>query len=156
MPREKMSRIARWIYGGCVAGSLILTATALHFWGAAEIRANPSEVVFLTGAAAVWVAIATKLFSWFGLSVRDDAVERSNAAALTALCGAVLGAALLYIGGSLGEGPSYLNNVFSTGIAAIAFFALWLVLEAIGKVSISIAEERDVATGLRFSAYLNS
>lgn len=148
-----MSGNARWIYGACVSGGLVFTAIALHLWGAAEIRATPVEVVFLTGAAAVWLVLATKLFSWFGLSLRDDAVERKNASVLIALCGAVVGAVLLYIGGSVGEGPSYLENVFSGGIAAIAFFALWLVLELIGKVSFSIAEDRDVASGLRFSAF---
>lgn len=149
-----MSNSARWIYGACVGGGLAFTAVALHFWGAAEIRANPGEVVFLTGAAAVWLFVATKLFSWFGLSLRDDAIERRNASALVALCGAVAAAAILYVGGSAGEGPSYFNNVFSVGLAAIGFFALWLVIEIVGKVSISIVEERDIAAGLRLSMCL--
>jgi len=68
-------------------------------------------------------------FSWLGLSFRDDAVERRNIAALTALCGAVPAVALTYIGGSLGEGPSYWNNVFSASLGTVGLLGVWLLLE---------------------------
>jgi hypothetical protein len=151
-----MSILAPFIYAGCAAVSLLCVAISLHFWGAAEIRADLSEVVFLTIAAAIWLVLATKLFSWFGLSLRDDAVERKNSGALVALCGAVLGLALIYTGGSIGEGPSYMNNVFSVGIATAAFLGLWLLLEMGGGVSISIAEDRDFASGVRLCGFLVS
>src|SRR5690242_3051394 len=125
-----MNGKALWVYPGCFIGSLFCVALALHFRGAAEIRAEFGEVIFLSIACAVWLALATKLFAWFGLGLFDDAIERKNDAALAALCGAIISAAILYAGGSIGEGPSYLNNVFSVGLAAVAFFALWILLEA--------------------------
>jgi|SRR6185437_4747118 len=149
-----MSSAARWVYGACVLGCLVFITSALRFWGSAEIRANPGEVVFLSGAAVVCLLLTTKLFAWFGLSFRDDAVERKNTAALIALSGAIIAAALLYAGGSIGEGPSYLNNVFSIGIAAVIFFVLWSSFETVSKVSISIAEERDLASGMRLGGLL--
>ena len=151
-----MNNNARWIFSGCVVVSLLLVATALHLWGAAEIRADFSEVVFLTFAGALWLVVMAKLFPWFGLSLRDDAVERNNGGALMALCSAIVSAALLYAGGSVGEGPSYLNNVFSVGLAAGGFLLLWLLLEIGGDVSVSITEERDTASGLRLAGFLLS
>jgi hypothetical protein len=72
----------------CGAASLIGIAVALHLRGAAEIRANPGEVVFLTGIGAAGLFLATRLFAWLGLSYQDDVVERRNVGALVALCGA--------------------------------------------------------------------
>src|SRR5206468_10738292 len=63
----------------------------------------------------------------FRSSFRDDAVERRNIAALTALCGAVPAVALTYIGGSLGEGPSYWNNVFSASLGTVGLLGVWLL-----------------------------
>jgi len=151
-----MNNKARLVFGACYGGGLLFVTFALHFWGAAEIRANFSEVFFLTLVCAGWLFVATKLFAWFGLSLRDDAAERRNDSALIVLCAAIFSAALLYAGGSIGEGPSYMNNVFSGGLAATGFFALWLVLEIGGKVSRSITEERDLASGVRFAGFLLS
>ena len=131
-----------------------MVAVALHLWGAAEVRANPGDVFFLTFVGTVWLLLATKLFSWLGLSFRDDAVERRNIAALTALCGAVPAVALTYIGGSQGEGPSYWNNVFSASLGTVGLLGVWLLLELGAKVSVSIAEERDFASGLRMCGFL--
>ena len=149
-----MNSSVRWAFGFCVAASLIMVAFTLHLWGAAEVRANASDVFFLTFVGAVWLVLATKLFSWLGLSFRDDAVERRNIAVLTALCGAVPAVALTYIGGSLGEGPSYWNNVFSASLGTVGLLGVWLLLELGAKVSVSIAEERDFASGLRMCGFL--
>jgi uncharacterized membrane protein YjfL (UPF0719 family) len=144
----------RWVFGLCVASSLIMVAVALHLWGATEVRANTGEVVFLTIVAAFGLVLATKLFSWLGLSVRDDAIERRNVAALIALSGAVIAVVVTYIGGSLGEGPSYWNNVFSAALGTGGLIILWLFLELGAGISVSIAEERDVASGLRMCGFL--
>jgi uncharacterized membrane protein YjfL (UPF0719 family) len=138
----------------CVLGSLSLIAVSLHFWGAEEVRTNFGAVVVLTCVGAVWLLFATKLFAWFGVSCRDDVIERSNRAALIGICGAILSAALIYAGGSLGEGPSYWNNFFSAGLGTVGWLALWLVFEIAGDASASIAEERDLASGIRLCIFL--
>jgi hypothetical protein len=135
---------------------VFFVALALYFWGAAEIRATFGEIIFLSIGCAVWLALATKLFAWFGLGLFEDAIDRKNDAALTALCGAIISAAILYAGGSVGEGPSYMNNVFSAGTATLAFFGLWVVLEIGANISFSIVEERDAASGIRFAGFLLS
>ena len=149
-----MSQNLRVAFGVCVAASLIFIAGALHFWGAAEIRANIIEVVFLTFAGAVWLFLAVRVFAWLGLSFHDDVIERGNQAALAALCAAVVAAALIYTGGSAGEGPSYLDNVFSAGLGMTTFLLLWIFFEFAGRISMSIAEERDLGSGVRFGALL--
>jgi len=151
-----MSGKALLVFTVCFCGSLLFVALALHNWGAAEIRKDYGEVIFLTVGGIVWLALATKLCAWFGVSLRDDAIERGNDAALVALCGAVLSAAVVYAGGSVGEGPSYLNNVFSFGLAGTGLIVLWIFLELGSGVSRSIVEERDLASGIRLAGYLLS
>lgn len=149
-----MNKTAWLVFRACYCGSLLFVGTALHFWGAAEIRGNFSEVVFLTLICAGWLFVAIKIFAWFGVSLRDDAIERRNGAALIVLCAAILAAALIYAGGNVGEGPSYMNNIFSAGLGIAGFFALWLVLEIGADISRSIAEERDMASGARVGGFL--
>jgi hypothetical protein len=144
------------VFTVCFCGSLLFVALALHNWGAAEIREDFGEVIFLTVGGIVWLAMATKLCAWFGVSLLDDAIERKNDAALVAICGAVLSAAVIYTGGSVGEGPSYLNNVFSFGLAGAGLIVFWILLEIGSSISRSIVEERDLASGIRLAGFLVS
>jgi uncharacterized membrane protein YjfL (UPF0719 family) len=138
----------------CAILSVALIAAALWLWGAKEVRGHYEEVSFLTSIGALWLVLAHALYPWLGLSVRDDAVERKNPAALIALACALLSTAITFAAGNLGEGPSYWENVFSGGLATGGLFGLWIGLELGGRVSVSIAEERDVASGLRFGGLL--
>jgi uncharacterized membrane protein YjfL (UPF0719 family) len=142
------------MFYGCFAAGVIMIAMALPWWGAAEIRADLGEVISLTVVGIVWLVVATAIFSWFGVSYTDDVAERGNVAALIALCGEVLGVAVIYVGGNAGEGPSYDENIFSAGLATATLFAFWILLEVQAKVSMSIAEERDLASGLRMGGFL--
>jgi uncharacterized membrane protein YjfL (UPF0719 family) len=149
-----MNNSLRWVFILCVAASLMMIASALHLWGAAEIRSDTSEVCFLTFVGAVWLIFSTKLFSWLGLSFHDDVVERRNPAALVALCGALMSVGVIYAGGSLGEGPSYFNNFFSAALGTVGLLLLWILIELGANVSRSITEERDLASGIRICGFL--
>lgn len=138
----------------CAILSVALIAAALWFWGAREVRGHYEEVSFLTSIGAFWLVLAHALYPWLGLSVRDDALERKNPAALIALSCALLSTAITFAAGNLGEGPSYWENIFSAGLATGGLFVLWIGLELAGRVSVSIAEERDLASGLRFGGLL--
>ena len=136
-----------------VAGVLVI-AGVLHFWGAAEIRADFTEVIGLSALGLVWLILLLMLFSWFGVSLRDDVFERNNGAAALALSGAVLGSAFIYSGSSAGEGPSYSNNFFCAILGEAGLMALWALVERLGQISRSIAEDRDIASGLRFAGLM--
>ena len=143
-----------WATNGCFLASLLLIAIVISKWGAVEVRENFGPVFFLTLLGCAWMVVAMHVFPWFGLSIGDDVGERRNPAALIGLCGATISVAIIYAAGNLGEGPSYWNNIFSAAVGTIGFFTLWFALELGGRVSVSIAEERDVATGIRFSGFM--
>lgn len=137
----------------CYLASILVISFALWRWGAAEVRGHLGEVLGLTIFGIFWLIVCLHLFSWFGLCIGDDALERRNPAALIGCIGATLAVAFIYAAGNFGEGPSYWNNVFSEGVGTLGFFALWLGLEIGGRVSRTIAEERDIAGGIRFGAF---
>ena len=138
----------------CYSASVALIAGALWKWGAVEVRGHSGEVFFLTFLGIIWLIVSLHIFPWFGLCIADDVIERRNLAALIALLGATLAVATLYAAGNLGEGPSYWNNIFSAALGTTGFFGLWFVLELGGHVSVSIAEERDLASGVRFGGFV--
>ena len=151
-PDEFVIRLVRL---GVFALALHVMGCGLHLWGAKEFRDDMGTVLFLTILGVFCLhQVQVRIFPFFGLSYRDDALERRNSAALAACCGAWLSVAIIYTGGNLGEGPSYSENVFSAGLALAGWLVLWSVLEAGGHVSMSIAEERDLASGLRLGSYL--
>jgi hypothetical protein len=147
-------RTQAWVFRVCLLAGLSLIMAALRLWGAAEVRTSHGEILILMIFGNFWLIVTVALFPWFGLSLREDAMERRNPGALVALCGALLGVALTYGGGNVGEGPSYWNNIFSAGLGTGALFGLWVAMELGGRVSVSIAEDRDLASGLRLGAFL--
>lgn len=149
-----MDRKGGWIFGICSVASLSLIGIALHLWGAREVRSDVGELSFLVLWGAMWLLVVTNLFSWLGLSVIDDVVERKNIAALVSVCAALVAMSIIYIGASAGEGEEYWPNLFCTALGSAGFFGLWIVLELSANVSKSIAEERDVASGLRMGGFV--
>jgi hypothetical protein len=149
-----MNRSTPWPFYFCAVAALALVTVTLKLWGAAQVRANVTVVLLFTFVAAVWLMLLIKLFPWLGLSLRDDAVERKNVSVLIVLCGAVLALGFVYAGANIGQGPSYTNNFLCDAIGTGSFFLLWILAESIGKISRSIAEERDLATGLRMCGLL--
>lgn len=153
-PRRSHAGSLFWLIPAGAVVSIALTVAALWFWGAKEVRGHPAEVLFLTFVGVVWIVVAHKLFPWLGLSIRDDAYDRKNSAAAVALACALVSAAITFAAGNLGEGPSYWENIFCAALATGGLFVLWIAMEIWGNVSVSIAEERDLASGLRFGSLL--
>jgi len=82
-----------------------MIAVALDLWGAKEIRGDAGEVFFLSLCGTVYLIVCVYFFKWFGIALGHDVIERENSGALVTLCAATLAAAILYAGGSVGEGP---------------------------------------------------
>jgi len=109
-------------------------------------------LVMLMGGACLTIAV--KLLPWLGISLRDDAFERRNFAAMLALSGMTLGVLITYAAANIGTGPSFWNNVFSSFLATGALLTTWAVMATAGGAAASIVEERDTASGLRLGLFL--
>jgi hypothetical protein len=145
------------IFAGAVLGSsLIFLFESLRRWSAVEIRSDPAMLGPIVCSSEFWVFICVELFSWLGLSLREDAMERRNLSALIAISGAAIAITLITAGGNIGEGPSLSNNIFSVLLGCLAFVSLWLILDKTSGTIASITEERDLASGIRAAGLLIS
>jgi hypothetical protein len=151
---SRVTRASRTPFHICQVIGLVLIAGALRAWGAAEVRADSSEIFLFTAVGWVWMLLASAAFPWLGLSLREDAVERKNPAAMAALSGAVLAVAICFAGGHLGEGETWWTNCFSFLLSTAGLLFLWLILECLARPSVAIAEERDLASGVRLAGFL--
>jgi len=101
-----------------------------------------------------WLRVAQAGFALAGLSARDDVVERGNPAAAIALAGALVGVALCYAGGNIGDGPGWWVVVFSAGLSTFTCLTLWIALTVCSPIADAVAIDRDRASGARLAGFL--
>ena len=134
-------------------GLVLLT---LILFGAHEVKENGSYVLLFMVVGVVWIAIAVSLFQWLGVSLREDALENHNRAAITTISGGILGVSLTYAGGNIGEGPTIWTTFFSALMATGALLVAWACFEFATHVSEAITIERDLASGVRLAGLLTA
>jgi hypothetical protein len=149
-------RSYRLILGLTPVVCLVLLLLCLERSAAKAVR----ESVFYTGIymamGAAVLGVSGHLFSFLGVSARNDVLERCNGAALIAIAGGLTGVILCFAGGNIGEGPGVEVVIVSAGAALCTWFALWYLLELLsGRV---VAErttvERDTGSGVRLAGLL--
>src|SRR5258707_902084 len=119
-----------------------------------DVRDSAIYIMFYTVMGLAVLGIADLFFPFFGISLRDDVVERRNGAASTALTGALVAVTLCYAGGNIGEGPGWWVVVIAAVLALIGLFGVWFILEAVTQITETITIDRDRAAGLRLAGYL--
>jgi uncharacterized membrane protein YjfL (UPF0719 family) len=126
----------------------------LRLYSSFDVRDSPVYILFYFAMGMAWVGLAARfILPYFGLSSRDDVVERQNPAAAHAIGGALLGVALCFAGGNIGNGPGWWVVVFSAVLATLAFFVLWALLDRFTGLADAVTVERDPASGLRLAGY---
>jgi len=139
-----------------VAGAVCLGGlfVALRNWAASDVRSAPQYLLMYELLGAAWIGAGADIFARLAVSARDDAVERSNWAAVWACTGAVLGLTLCFAGANFGEGPGWSVVVFAALLSTAGLAVLWLVLDIGGAATEVISVERDLASGVRVGLFL--
>ena len=134
--------------------SLVALWIVLAQFAAFEVRTDGKYQFLFVAMGGTWVFLLPRMLSFVGVSYRDDALERRNAAAGMAIAGTVVGLAVLFAGSNMGEGPSIWNTVATAIAATAALFCVVLVLALSTTLGDSIAIERDEPTGVRFAGLM--
>jgi hypothetical protein len=131
-----------------------LVLLVLRMSAASDVRDDARYLYLYTAWGAAWIGVAMLWLPLFGLSARDDVVERRNSAAGLALCSLPFAFGLAYVGGNIGDGPGWWVVLASSGLAtAASWLLIWLALSP-GRAHESITIERDVASALRFGGLI--
>jgi uncharacterized membrane protein YjfL (UPF0719 family) len=134
----------------CVA----VLAAVLRLYASSDVRESSTYILFYLAMGMAWVGLSARYFlPYFGLSSRDDVVERRNPAAAHALGGALLGLTLCFAGGNIGNGPGWWVVVFSAALSTVSFFILWALLDRFTGLADAVTVERDPASGIRLAGY---
>lgn len=128
-------------------------AAILRLYSSWDVKSNPVYIGFYLVMGAAWVGFASRFLGTFGLSARDDVIERGNPAAAYAIGGALLGITLCFAGGNIGNGPGWWVVVFSAALSTLAFFLLWALLHRFTGLADAVTIDRDPASGLRLGGY---
>jgi uncharacterized membrane protein YjfL (UPF0719 family) len=130
-----------------------LLAAVLRLFSSWDVQSSPVYTAFYLVMGAAWVGFACRFLALFGLSARDDVIERGNPAATFAIGGALLGLTLCFAGGNIGDGPGWWVVVFSAALSTLAFFLLWALLHRYTGLADAVTIDRDPASGLRLAGY---
>jgi hypothetical protein len=161
MPLARVSTLGRatgvrMALAGVPVVCVVLLVVVLDKWAdPVSVAGHPDYVtLFLVGGAAWLFATGVSCFPFLGISVRDDAVERGNTAAVVVACGAVVGITLAYAQSNIGTGPTIWTTLVPAFFATLGLFVTWIVAEVIGGIAEAVTVDRDVASAIRLAALL--
>lgn len=126
----------------------------LKLAAASDVRDSDVYLPFYMLVGAAFVGAGTLLPRLFGLSARDDVVERGNDSAALAVGGALVGLTLCFAGGNVGNGPGWWVVLFSALLATAALALVWFALDYGSAITEQVTIERDPAAGLRLGGFL--
>jgi len=135
-----------------VSAAIILLTLCL--FAASDVVSSAFYILAYFGLGALWLRVAEWLFRYLGISAELDVFERGNRAALAAYAGGLMGVALCYSGGNIGEGPGAEVVIFCAALATIVFFLVWWVMTTVTEVDYTVTVDRDLSAGLRLGAFL--
>jgi hypothetical protein len=91
-----------------------------------DVREDTGYLWFYIIFGAAWIVAGRGIFFYlFDISWRDDAVERRNPVAVSAISGGIIGLAAFYAGANIGDGPGWWCVLFAGGLAAVVWFGFW-------------------------------
>jgi len=144
--------IVLWLTFMFVCASVVYVV--LTRWSAPSVREDSGEVGFYLVVSMIWIALAQGAFAFLGISLRDDVVERGNAAAVFAVIGLTIGATFCAAGANIGDGPGFEVVLFCASLATATLLALWAVFALASEAADTITIERDLSTGIRIGGWL--
>ena len=125
----------------------------LKRWSAEDVRNDPAYMLFYMVIGLAWVGLFRIFLPLYGLSPRDDVLERGNNAAGWAIVGALIGSACCFAGGNVGNGPGWWVVLFSGLLSTGALILLWCVLHMATGLHEKVTIERDLSAGLRAAGF---
>jgi hypothetical protein len=134
---------------------LLVILVVLWSWSDAQtVRGHADYMTMFMAGGGAWVFGSVFKVRLFGISVRDDAVERRNGAAAIVAGGAMVGNTLCYAGSNIGSGPTIWTTIVPAIVASGILSVLWMLIELSTRVSETITIERDVREAWLLAGFL--
>ncbi|HYN07984.1 MAG TPA: hypothetical protein VES67_11385 [Vicinamibacterales bacterium] len=143
---------------GILGATIVVCSTLLLFVlvtvASHDVRTVLEYLFMYSVLGLAWLRLGEMLFAYSGVSVRDDVVERGNAAATIALSGALVAVMLCYAGANIGDGPGWWVVVFSAALATAGLVVAWQLYALFTRGVDAVTIDRDPAAGMRLAGFL--
>lgn len=133
-----------------IAGIFVVLLTI----AAQDVRTASQYILLYLLLGAAWIFGAVRLMAMYGVSFRDDALQRRNPAAAIAVISVILAHAAIYSGANVGDGPGWWCVVAAGTVGTVAWFVLWSLIESVCQASEQITVGRDVPVAIRLGGYM--
>ena len=149
----KRSSLQRLALACLPLATLVPTYVVLQRWADPRVVGRLDYTILFMLGGGMWIFVASRFLEVLGISIRDDAIERNNLAALVAVCGILSGVGIVYALSNVGTGATIWTTLLPGFVATIALFLMYMLVEFTGEaVTDAITIDRDVASGLRLGS----
>jgi uncharacterized membrane protein YjfL (UPF0719 family) len=146
----KGSGLRRLALASLPLAALLPTYAVLKRWADYRVVGHFDYTLLFMLGAAMWIFAASRVLGLLGISIRDDAIERDNPAAVVAVSGILLGVGIVYALSNVGSGPTIWTTLVPAFAATLALLLMALFIELTGgSVADAITIDRDVASATR-------
>jgi hypothetical protein len=158
------ARILRSVQGGSAAHefgmlalgppvALLTVFLVARIAGSFDVRDAPNYLFLYTVLGLTWAFAAVYALDILGISFRDDAIERRNAAAAVVVIACLIAHAVIYAGANIGNGPGWWAVVAPAFVGSTIWFLLWILVAMLCRLDDDITVSRDLAAGVRIAGY---
>lgn len=119
---------------------------------ASDVHTDARYVAMYLAIGSAWIILCQLILSMLGMRLIEDVAQRRNPAAAWAVTGLILGTALCYAGGNIGDGPGWWVVLYAAFFATVSWFAILYAIDQICGLFDEVFIGRDAAAGVRLSA----
>jgi uncharacterized membrane protein YjfL (UPF0719 family) len=154
-PTHHIYRQVRWRVAilaglGASAGAIVFV---LRQWASFDVVDAPYYIIGYMALGLVWITLASVLLARFtDIRLQQDVRERNNFAAAVALGGMMLGNAIAYAGGNIGDGPGFHVVIFSALLSTLTVYAAVAAIALTSDGEERITIDHDVGAAVRLAA----
>jgi hypothetical protein len=130
----------------CLAGLFIVLRTASD----PQVRYHAEYIaLFMAVGGACIALVATAAPFYAGVSLADDALNRSNPATAIVVCGAMTAATITCAAANVGTGATIYTTLIPAALGVGTLLVLWLIHALISGSAEAVAVDRDSAAAIR-------
>lgn len=149
--------VQHWRWRIALLAALALSIAAILFvlenWASFDVVDDPFYIVGYLALGVVWISLSAKVLHGFAdIRFRQDVRDRNNFAAAIAIGGLLLGSAIAYGGGNIGDGPGFHVVIFSALVSTATVYSSVWVLALVSDAEERVSVDHDVGAAVRFAA----
>lgn len=151
LPPHLASTRTRRVAASGVLVALALLLAVLVTLASFDVRGSPTYLFFYMALGAAWLGVFR--VAPYGVSLRDDVLERDNLAAAIAWAGLCVGIVGCFAGANVGDGPGFFCVLEAAFFASAGFFVTAWIVHQVASLPDHVTIDRDVAAGVRLASF---